>query len=309
MIRALLGLLPLTLVLLVLPMFGGADRPGDVALQPDVPGEPAPRTRVVRLTVRVEGNGGDAYVELPLAQSDEHQTIADEKLLGRGFQVEEVTRDGNRLAVLTFPGLEGPRRITYQFTATTRNTALEVPATPVAVGEPAEDERVWLRPTRNLQASSPIVREKLIAFARPRMAAGETDAIRLAWDLTKAGYERKRDGSRTVLKATRTGHASDKGLDRLFATFLRTSGVPSRPVIGVDIGKRKGSRAATWVEAKAGGTWVPMSVPRGQWGKLPDRYVKLAHGDRPFIVKDGVASLRYRWKVTQPAATATEVKP
>lgn len=309
MIRALLGLLPVTLILVVLPMFGGADRQGLSAPEPERPGEPAPLTRVVRLTLRVEGNGGDAYIELPLAQSDSHQTIADEALIGRGFQVEEVTRDGNRLAILTYPGLEGPRRITYQFTATTRGTSVDVPPTPVAVGEPAEEDRVWLRPTRNLQASSPLVREKLIGFARPRMEAGQTDAIRLAWDLTQTGYERKRDGSRTVLKATRTGHASDKGLDRLFATFLRTSGVPSRPVVGIDIGKKKGSRTAFWVEAKAGGTWVPMSVPRGQWGKLPDRYVKLAHGDRPFVVKDGVASLRYRWKVSQPAAVTTEVTP
>ena len=265
---------------------------------------PTPISRVVRLTVRVEGNGGDAYVELPLAQSDAHQTITDETLLPRGFHVEEVMRDGNRLAILTFPKLEGPRRITYQFTATTRPTQVEVPATPVAVGDPAEEDRAWLRPTRQLQATSPIIREKLIEFATPRMEAGETDAIRLAWELARTGYVRKKDGSRTVLKATRTGHASDRGVDRLFATFLRTSGVPSRPVIGVDVGRKRGGRLAGWVEVKAGGSWVPMSAPRNQWGKLPSRYVKLAHGDRPFVVRDGVASLSYRWKVSHPVRTS-----
>jgi|GEM_PF-1688021 len=267
---------------------------------------PAPLTRVVRLTVRVEGNGGDAYVELPLAQSDAHQTVSDETLLTRGFHVEEVTRDGNRLAILTFPKLEGPRRITYQFTATTKPTQVEVAATPVAVGDPAEEDRAWLRPTKQIQSTSPIIREKLIEFATPRMESGETDAIRLAWDLARTGYVRKKDGSRTVLKATRTGHASDRGIDRLFATFLRTSGVPSRPVIGVDVGRKKGSRIAGWVEVKAGGSWVPMSAPRNQWGRLPSRYVKLAHGDRPFVVRDGVASLSYRWKVSHPVRTAED---
>jgi len=284
---------------------GDDERAVQAPKKSDAPATPV-STRVVRLTVRVEGNGGDAYVELPLAQSDDHQTITDENLITRGFQVEEVTRDGNRLAILTFPKLEGPRRITYQFTAETRPTQVDVPATPVAVGDPAEEDRAWLRPTRHLQSTSPIVREKLIGFARPRMEAGHNDAIRLSWDLARTGYVRKKDGSRTVLKATRTGHASDKGIDRLFATFLRTSGVPSRPVIGVDVGRKRGGKLTTWVEAKAGGTWVPMSAPRNQWGKLPSRYVKLAHGDRPFIVRDGVESVRYRWKISRPVQTAEE---
>ncbi|HWV39604.1 MAG TPA: transglutaminase domain-containing protein [Vulgatibacter sp.] len=280
---------------------GPAPRKADAQAVPSI-------ERTVRLTVRVEGNGGDAYVELPLAQSDEHQTITDETLVTRGFQVEEVMRDGNRLAILTFPKLEGPRRITYQFTARIRSTKVDVPATPVSVGDPPEEDRAWLRPTRHLQSTSPIIREKLIGFARPRMEAGENDAIRLAWDLARTAYERRKDGSRTVLKATRTGHASDRGIDRLFATFLRTSGVPSRPVFGVDVGKRKGGRLTTWVEAKAGGAWVPMSAPRNLWGRLPNRYVKLAHGDRPFIVREGVESVRFRWKISRPVHTAEEVQ-
>ncbi len=264
---------------------------------------PKPLVRVVRLSLRVEGDGRDAYLELPLPQSDEHQTISDEKLLTRGFQVEEVMQDGNRLAILTYPKLEGRKRITYEFKATTRKTSVEVPPVPVpvAAGEPAEEDRIWLRATRQLQATSPIIREKLITYATPRLVAGESDAIRIAWDLTHEGYTRKAKGSNTVLKATRIGHASDKGLDRLFATFLRTSGVPSRPVVGVEIGKLKNPKHAShWVEAKAGGSWVPMSVPRGEYGKLPARYVKLAHGDRPFLVRDGVKEISYRWKLSKP---------
>ncbi|AKU90196.1 transglutaminase-like domain-containing protein [Vulgatibacter incomptus] len=267
---------------------------------------PAPLTRVVRLSIRVVGNGGDAYLELPLAQSDEHQTISNEKILGRGFRVEQVMRDGNRLAVLTYPKLEGPRRITYEFTAAM--VASTVPVVPVPVskgGEPPEDDRVWLRPTKQLQSTSPIVREKLIGFAGPKLVEGEDDAIKLAWALSSSGFRRKPDGSKTVLKAVRTGHASDKGLDRLFATFLRTSGVPSRPVIGVEVGRAKAkSRFAHWVEVKSGGRWAPMSVPRDQWGKLPARYVKLAHGDRPFLVRDGVGSVSFHWKVAKPVTTS-----
>jgi len=262
------------------------------------PPPPKPLERLVRLTVRVTGNGEDAYLELPLPQSDDHQTIVEEKLLSRGFHVEEELRDGNRLAILTYPRLQGPKRITYEFRVQTRSTKVEVPPAPVATGEPSEEDWPWLRPTKQIQSSSPLIREKLITYATPRLEAGERDAIRIAWDLAATGYNRKPNGSRTVLKATRVGHASDIGLDRLFTTFLRTSGVPARPVIGVQVGKLKNRKhLARWVEVKSGGDWLPMSVPRDEYGRLRARYVKLAHGDRPFIVRRGVESLSFRWKL------------
>lgn len=258
--------------------------------------------RVVRLSVRVEGDGRDARIELPLLQSDEHQILVSEELQTRGFTKEEVIRDGNRLAILTLPKFKGAKRITYEFRVKTRRTTVTVPPAPVGKGDPTGDDGVWLRPTLRLQSTSPLIREKLIHFATPRLAAGEKDAIRIAWDLTRT-YERRPDGSKTVLKATRVGHASDRGLDRLFATFLRTSGVPSRPVNGVDIARKKGKRFTTWVEVKTGGDWVPMSVPRNGYGELPADYVKLSHGDRPLIVASGLKSSSFRWKVSKPGKT------
>lgn len=260
--------------------------------------------RTARLSLRVLGNGEDAYLEIPLVPSDGRQRVLSEKLETRGFSVQEVEREGNRLAILTHPAFTGRKRITYEVTVLLRSASREVSQAPVSNGDPSHEDWVWLRPTRQLQSTSPIIREKLIAYASPRLEAGETDAIRLCWDLVQSGYRRKADGSRTVLKATRTGHASDKGLERLFATFLRTSGVPARPVLGLDLRLSQKKRSITWVEVKSGGDWVPMSVSKNLWGRLPARSLKLAHGDRPFVVRSGVESVRYRWKVTKAALPA-----
>lgn len=261
--------------------------------------------RHVRISVRVKGDGRDARLELPLPVSDGHQAVVAEKLTPRGFRVEEVLRDGNRLAILTFPRLRGAKRITYEALVRTHATTGPPPVAPPrdAADAPRED-RVWLRPTKQLQASSPLVRERLIRFASPRLAAGETDVVAIAWDLVATGFERRPEGSRTVLKAIRTGHARDRGLDRLLATFLRTSGVPARPVGGVDLGKNPRSRFASWVEAKTAGGWTPLSVPRNLRGELPARYLKLYHGDRPFLVHEGLAETSFRIKVTRPAKEA-----
>lgn len=273
------------------------------------PSAPKEWVRTVRLSLRVEGDGRDAYLELPLVPTDGHQTLIEESLETRGFEVEEVEREGNRLAILTHPALEGKKRITYEFKVRVRPTKEEVPRVPVAASDPPREDWLWLRPTKQLQSASPLIREKLITYARPRLAAGDDDALRLAWDLVETGYRAKADGSRTVLKATRTGHAAPRGQERLYATFLRTSGVPARPVFGIDLARKAKTRSSVWVEAKADGRWIPMSVSRELWGELPARYLKLAHGDRPFIVREGVKSLSFRWKVSRPGEVPEVVEP
>src|SRR5690606_30556305 len=224
--------------------------------------------RKVRLSVRVEGDGRDAYLELPLVPTDAHQALVEESLETRGFAVEFVEREGNRLAIVTHPAFEGKKRITYEFTVKVQPTRVEVPRVPVAADEPPREDWLWLRPTKQLQSASPLIREKIVSFARPRLAAGDDDALRIAWDLVQTGYRPKADGSRTVLKATRTGHAAPRGQERLFATFLRTSGVPARPVLGIDLARKVRTRSTMWVEAKVDGTWIPFSASRGLWGEL-----------------------------------------
>jgi Transglutaminase-like superfamily len=284
---------PFLLVLAALPLDASAQ---------DAASGAEPLVRTVRLSLRVVGDGRDARVEVPLVQSDEHQTLISEKLQPRGFAVKEELRDGNRLAVLTAPKFTGAKRITYEFTVAMKPTNVEVPPAPVSRRADPDEDAVWMRPTLKLQSTSPLIRERLIEYATPRLEAGETDAIRIAWDLVRT-YEHKPEGSKTVLKATRTGHASDRGYDRLFATFLRASGVPARPVQGVDLLKKR-RRFTTWVEVKSGGDWIPMSVPRDHWGELPARFVKLSHGDRPLIARSGVKKISFRWKISKPAVAA-----
>lgn len=271
-----------------------------LALPAAVAAAPGQHVRTVRMTIRVVGDGRDARLELPMVTSDGHQTVLSERLSTRGFSAREMMRDGNRFVVLTYPGLASAKRLTYEFTVAMRTTSVAVTPVPVATGEPAPEDEPWLRPTRNLQSSSPLIREKLIQFATPRLQAGEDDAIRLAWELTATGFVQADGGSSNVLKATRTGAADARGLDRLLATFLRTSGVPSRPAGGLDLRRNARPRFAAWVEARTGDRWAPLSVPRGIYGELPWNLVKLFHGDRPLLVHEGLASVSFRVKVSRP---------
>lgn len=279
---------PVLLLLLLLAPFGArADAAGLV--------------REIRISIRVTGNGGNARLELPLPATDGHQAVISEKLTSRGFRIEEEVRDGIRLAILTYPAFTGVKRISYEALVETHLTSVPMPVTPPRDASDApRGDRPWLRPTKQLQSNSPLVRERLIRFATPRLEAGETDAVAICWDLVASGFARKADGSRTVLKAIRVGHARTLGLDRLLATFLRTSGIPARPVGGLDLLRDSGPWLTTWVEARIGDQWAPLSVPKDFRGELPPRFLKLYHGDRPFLVHEGLKETGLKIRVTGP---------
>ncbi len=279
-----------------------------VLLGAEAPAAPAAEAkafdREVRISVRVEGDGRDARLELPLVQSDEHQELVSEKLTLRGFSLREETRDGLRLAILTHPALQGPKRVTYTFRVRTRTTTTPVGPQPfVDPGEVRGEAARWLRPTRHLQSTSPLIRETLVRFAEPRMAAGEVDALAMARALV-ATYTPRANGSRSVLKATRTGHAAPLGQERLLCTFLRTSGVPSRLVGGIDLAPDAPKRSVAWTELLEGERWRPLSASRGTIGELPARWVRLFHGDRPLVAREGVKKVAFKIRVRPPPEPA-----
>lgn len=268
--------------------------------EPEEAPAPKPIVRTARLSLRVEGDGRDARIEIPLPRSDHRQRVVKETMRSRGFFVDEVEREGNRIAVLTLPRFSGRKRITYE--ATVELLPESVPVQPEAPRriDLSGPDAPWLRPTVRIQSASPLLRERLARFAEPRLAAGEEDMLSLAWELTTTGFEHREKGSLGVLKALRTGHASARGMDRLLVSFLRASGIPARKVLGLDLGLSRRKRLAYWAEVKTGGQWAPMSIARDLQGELPARFLKLSHGDRPFVLAEGLRSHRFQWKVSRP---------
>lgn len=268
---------------------------------------PAELTSEVVLIVKVTGDGSDAHLEVPLPVDDDHQEVLHEEFRLRGFEKEEVERDGNRFAVLTYPKLEGRKRFTYKARVRTRALREDAPSPPLGTPAPRALAR-WTVPTPRIQSRSPLVRERLIRHVEPRLEAGERDIVRLIYGFVSRQFERRtgKAGTSNVLKAVRTGMADDRGLHRLFVTFLRAAGVPSRTVGGLELertGKRKFTR---WSEAWLGGQWVPFSVPDGWYGTLPASVLKLYHGARPLVERSGVVGVSFKVIVRDPRPAPVE---
>jgi hypothetical protein len=250
--------------------------------------------------VRVNGNGDDARLEVPLPLAGETVQILDESFRLRGFTLREVVDDGVRMAILEHPALEGPRRFTYK--ALIALDPIEHPVVSPRPGEPpGADLRRWTLPTPRLQSRSPLVRERLIEHLEPRLEAGEDDMVRLLYGLVAGHFERRTSGGTSnVLRAVREGHANDLGLDRLLVTFMRASGIPARNVGGFRLRTDGGRKLERWTEIHVGGRWVPMSVPKSWYGTQPPQYLRLYHGERRLIERDGVESLSFKVLVRDP---------
>lgn len=259
------------------------------------------------IIVKVTGDGRDVRLEVPLPRSNEHQTLVQETLRLRGFSMAELVRDEIRSVELTYPALTGNKRFTYKALVRTRISQPGFTTPPPGVEPPPALHR-WTTPTRHLPSRNPAVRERLIRYAEPKLEAGNDDLVRLVYDLVSMRFQRRtgEDGTASVLEAVRTSKANDRGLNRLFVTFLRTAGIPAREVGGLRLTTEHGRNHVEWAEVHLEGKWVPFGVAHGWYGKLPADILQLYHGDRPFIRRQGVSRVRFRVLVRRPQAEVTQ---
>ena len=259
--------------------------------------------------VRVTGKGEDVRVEVPLPVAGENVGILNEEFRLRGFSMEEVEREGMRLAVLEHPKLEGRRRFTYKALLALDPFEHEVTFRPAEEGLDPTLRRYTL-PTPRLQSRSPLVRERLIEHLEPRLEAGEDDLVRGIYNLVAGQFERRSaGGTGLVLRALREDQANDVGLDRLLVTFMRSAGIPARNVTGFRLRTDGGRKLERWTEVHVEGRWVPMSAPKGWYGVLPPQYLRMTHGERRLIEREGVERLTFKVLVRDPRPMASPDGP
>ncbi len=290
-------------VLVALLLLGGCGGGGETV---DTEGTLLPEAAVVAemvFVVRVTGSGEDVRLEVPLPVPTANVQVLHEEFRLRGFSLEEVMRDDLRLAVLEHPNLEGRRRFTYKALIASDPVEHAVPAPERGAHLPPELRRHTL-PTPRLQSRSPLVRERLIEPLEPRLAEEDTDLVRAIYGMVAAHFERRTaGGTNNVLRALREGHANDLGLDRLLVTFMRSAGIPARNVTGFKLRTDGGRKLERWTEVYVDGSWVPMSTSKGWYGVLPPRYLKMSHGERTLIERDGVERLSFKVLVRDPRPT------
>lgn len=109
---------------------------------------------------------------------------------------------------------------------------------------------------------------------------GARERIQRMFDTVQKLKFRPFSGTTDALTALRLGEASCNGKSRLLVALMRASGIPARLVGGVVLESGKKRTSHQWVEAFAGGRWVPFDPTNRHFAELPANYLVLYRATR-----------------------------
>ncbi len=240
----------------------------------------------VALTMQIDPTPKPVHVSLLVPVSDGRQAILNRSIRPSAFRFREETR-GDDLRVHWDASLVRAKKgeITYELSARTVDTWVDVPRIPLAENRPPRDGGDgYLAPTNVIQSDAPALQRRAAALTRDVTRVDE-----IAWSLYQyaASFLRSPEGETApsdalgVLTAER---GTGAGKARLLVALFRSIGIPARLVGGLRLedAARKRSTIA-WVEAWLDDSWVPFDPANGNYAHLPTNYLTLYYGDLPLI--------------------------
>jgi len=248
--------------------------------------------RDVTLAVRVVGDG-ETPVELRIAvpPTTDWQQVTDLRVKARGFK-SMISRTEDDSHVALKGTLKGARRIAVSFRVQTTPKRRPVPPIePVGFVEPKLFR--YLGPSPIFQSRSILVREFLEQYVAPTIPAADGALMRPILAATREHLEWKKGGKSLTLDVIRSGGGQRIGIERAFATFLRSARIPARFVEGINLDSSTRRKRVFWTDVWADDKWWPVSASRGWIGRRPSEYVALAWNGDKAVRADGAVEVSY----------------
>ena len=128
---------------------------------------------------------------------------------------------------------------------------------------------------------------------------GARERIQRMFDTVQKLKFRPFSGTTDALTALRLGEASCNGKSRLLVALMRASGIPARLVGGVVLESGKKRTSHQWVEAFAGGRWVPFDPTNRHFAELPANYLVLYRGDETLFRHTSDTNFDYGFEIVR----------
>jgi hypothetical protein len=202
----------------------------------------------------------------------------------------------NRRAVWSGQAVPDGVQIAYAFSVLTQSVEYDLDsALPVPKQTPASVS-AYLRPERDIQVDDPEIRRTVEQIGAHQGSLLER--IQRIYDYTAKLAPRAFKGTTDALTALRLGEASCNGRSRLFVALARATGIPARLVGGLILEAGAKRTSHQWVEAYAGGHWVPFCPTNGHFARLPANYLVLYRGDEALFAHTADVNFDYRFQTS-----------
>lgn len=257
----------------------------------------------VELRIHVRGDGRRGSVRALLPMRSEGQVVFDERAASGQLTFSIRDRDGERVGVWT-GWLEDIQEIVYEFRA--QSFAVHQPL-PDPLPPPAPSVRQrWGQPSAAVPSSAPEVKDLIAALALPG-PENPAARIRALYAFVTHEVASVPTAGDDALLTLSQREGSPRGKERLLVTLLRAIGVPARNVIGLELREGTAPQPVIWTEARAGGTWVPMSPTLDFFETRPASLVELGHGSDPLVEATGVRAVGHRYSSRRESLRPDEI--
>jgi hypothetical protein len=264
----------------------------------------------VELIITARGDGSRGSVRIALPATEPGQVIFDQR--ATADRLQHSVRPGEGGATGVWSGrFEGVHTIEYAFRAELYRLALELPSGG-AEAPPAETAAAWGGSSAEFPADAPQIRELLDRLALPA-AADVGGRINRIYNFVSDEIATVETAGSDALMSAALREGSPRGKARLLVSLLRAAGVPARSVSGLQLRENAPPLAKVWVEAFAGGAWLPMSPSDGFFASRPGDLLTLRRPDGEAVEAIGVEAIGHRFdalrQTLRPEELATLMVP
>lgn len=245
----------------------------------------------IELAISVRGVGARGSVRAPLPTTGPGQEVYDERSVADRLLFTIRNEDGARTAIWR-GRFEGVHEIAYGFRV--RLEPIEVPLSAEPVPIPREIRDDYLGATRELPVDAPEITGLLQGLALPP-PADALGRLRTIFAMVAHEVATSSGGPDDALIALANRGGSERGKTALAVTMLRAAGIPARPVMGIELRSGATPRETFWVEAWAGGTWIPLSPTGAFFATRPATLVALRAGSFSSVEGTGAEAISYRF--------------
>lgn len=258
---------------------------------PVVPTDPVGLWQI-ELEINARGSGGRGSLRAALPSSDAAQIIFDERSVSDALLFAIRTGKGQRTAV--WSGVFArTHQVLYSFRVQLSQMAFPLPdaANPRV---PDEISAAFLESTATFPTGAREIVDRLQSLALP---PPDETAARLAAIYAFVADEIATDSAAAtdVLLTLAQREGAPLGKSRLLVTLLRASGMPARLAAGLALRDGSAPASRVWVEAFAGGRWVPMSPTDAFFATRPGDLLTLRQGDDALVEATGVEAELHRF--------------
>jgi len=247
--------------------------------------------------IEFDGHGSPVEISLSLPENLSDQRAIDESFQSSDLKFSLSRNKGDRRGVWYGDNVSGKYRLSYTGTILRDKKQFIIDPTIATTEKIPPEIAANLLPDETIQSDDPQIESLADSLGLSPDSTILFNLTRIfdyvAKDLKYVSYS----GTTDALTAHALGEASCGGKSRLMAALARYLGIPARLVGGKIMTAGQSHATHIWLETYIKNQWVPFCPTNNYFAEIPDNYLILYYGEKPFVTHTKDINFKYYFHV------------